>query len=111
MKLEYFRLWLKRLTKEDSKRGVRRRPLFDIVAGASIGAMNGAIVVSSVTKEDKRWEEAEDWIDSAKELVEFWRVQEYLWPTIAEGLDMYPMYRFWLDILHNTSKVPQALCY
>jgi hypothetical protein len=30
---------------------IEKRPLFDIVAGTSIGAMNGAIVVSSVTKE------------------------------------------------------------
>ena len=38
---------------EDKKRKgieIEKRPLFDIVAGTSIGAMNGAIVVSSVTK-------------------------------------------------------------
>jgi predicted acylesterase/phospholipase RssA len=35
------------------------RPLFDIVAGTSIGAMIAAIVVSRVTKEDKSWEDNE----------------------------------------------------
>ena len=38
-----------------------KRPLFDIVAGASIGAMNGAIVVSSVTKSGKSLEDEENW--------------------------------------------------
>jgi hypothetical protein len=34
-----------RKRKDETEKG----PLFDIVAGTSIGAMNGAIVVSSVT--------------------------------------------------------------
>lgn len=37
-----FRALVEKLTKEDSKRGINGRPLFDIVAGTSIGAMNAA---------------------------------------------------------------------
>ncbi len=79
--------------------------MFDIVAGASIGAMNGAIVVSSVTKSDKSLEDPKNWEDSAENVMEFWRVQEQL-PTIADFLDnMSPFYHYWWDIIHNTSKV------
>ncbi len=34
----------------------------------------------------------------------FWKDQEYPWPTLADFLDMNPMYRLWWDIAHNTSK-------
>ncbi len=50
-----------------------KRPLFDIIAGTSIGAMNGAIVVSSVTKEGKNLEGKENWQDSSKKVIEFWK--------------------------------------
>jgi NTE family protein len=41
-------------------------PLFDIVAGTSMGAMNAAVLVSNVVNRNKTWEEA------AKELENFW---------------------------------------
>jgi NTE family protein len=41
-------------------------PLFDIVAGTSIGAMNAAVLISNVVNRKKTWEEA------AKELENFW---------------------------------------
>jgi NTE family protein len=44
----------------------REGPLFDIVAGTSIGAMNAAVLVSNVVNRKKTWEEA------AKELENFW---------------------------------------
>ena len=49
-----FRALVKKLI-DERRRGLenKKRPLFDIVAGASIGAMNGAIVVSCVTKTGK----------------------------------------------------------
>ncbi len=81
-----------------------KRPLFDIVAGTSIGAMNGAIVVSSVTKNGKSLEDPENWKSSTEKVIEFWRAQQQ-WPTVADGLDMNPFYHYWWDILHNTSKV------
>lgn len=91
---------------EDRKRkGLdnEKRPLFDIVAGTSIGAMNGAIVVSYVTK-DKCSEDPKAWQDSAEKVKEFWRVQKQF-PTVADFLDMNPVYRSWWDILHKTNKV------
>jgi NTE family protein len=44
----------------------RQGPLFDIVAGTSIGAMNAAVLISNVVNRKKTWEEA------AKELENFW---------------------------------------
>lgn len=48
----------------------REGPLFDIVAGTSIGAMNAAVLVSNVVNRKKTWEEA------AKELENFWVDEE-----------------------------------
>ena len=39
--------------KEEQAIGKEKRPMFDIVAGTSIGGMNGAIVVSSILQEVK----------------------------------------------------------
>jgi len=107
-----FRAIVERLIKndEDKKRkglDIEKRPLFDIVAGTSIGAMNAAIVVSSVIKKNKEHKSLEDpknWEDSAEKVVEFWRTQQQL-PTIADLLDMNPFYHYSWDIVHNTSKV------
>jgi len=80
-----------------------RRPLFDIVAGASIGAMNGAIVVSAVTSnKGKSLEDGKNW--SAEEVIKFWRAQQQA-PTAADIFDLNPLYHYWWDSLHNTSKV------
>ncbi|HJY10896.1 MAG TPA: patatin-like phospholipase family protein, partial [Nitrososphaeraceae archaeon] len=40
------KILFKRLTQEDNEKGDNNRLLFDIVAGTSIGAMNGAVLVS-----------------------------------------------------------------
>jgi hypothetical protein len=49
-----------------------KRPLFDIVAGTSIGAMNAAIVVSSVTEKDGRSiEDPVKWQESSEKVVDF----------------------------------------
>jgi NTE family protein len=83
-----------------------KRPLFDIVAGTSIGAMNSAIIVRSVTKDNdgKSVEDPENWQHSVEKVIEFWSVQKQF-PTFADFLDMNPFYRSWWDILHNTSTV------
>ena len=57
-----------RLTNRDKERGIRDRPVLDIVAGTSIGAINAAIIVSYVV-ENNTWE------GSSERLNEFW---EYL---------------------------------
>jgi NTE family protein len=41
-------------------------PLFDIIAGTSMGAMNAAVLVSNVVNRNKTWQ------DAAKELENFW---------------------------------------
>lgn len=46
-------------------------PLFDVIAGTSIGAMNGAVLVSNVVNRKKSWKEAAEvlehfWTDEAK---------------------------------------------
>jgi hypothetical protein len=42
--------------------------------------------------------------DSAKEVIEFWRAQQQA-PTIADSLDVNPLYRYWRDTIHKTGKV------
>jgi NTE family protein len=94
---------------EDKKRKdieTEKRPLFDIVAGTSIGAMNAAIVVSSVTNKStgRSLEDRTNWKDSAENVIQFWRAQQQL-PTYADLLDWNPFYHDSWDIIHNTSKV------
>ena len=53
---------------EDKENGEENRLLFDVIAGTSIGAMNGAILVSQYL-ETRSWEKA------AEELENFWTDQ------------------------------------
>ena len=43
-----------KITREDKENGNEERPLFDIVAGTSSGAINAAVLVSHVI-ENKTW--------------------------------------------------------
>jgi NTE family protein len=61
-------LWEK-LTEEDNEHGYRGKPLFDVIAGTSIGAINGAILISQVLKNEG------DWKKSIEKLEEFWTAQ------------------------------------
>jgi NTE family protein len=54
------------LTDENKRDNKKDGPLFDIIAGTSIGAMNAAVLVSNVVNRKKTWQEA------AKELENFW---------------------------------------
>ena len=63
-----FRALYEKITKEDKENGNEERPLFDIIAGTSIGAVNAAVIVSHVI-ENKTWR------GSPEKLIEFW---EYL---------------------------------
>jgi Patatin-like phospholipase len=49
-----FKALMEKITKEDETNGEINRPLFDIVAGSSIGAANAAILVSYVVQ-NKNW--------------------------------------------------------
>ena len=76
-------------TKYDKERGFKDKPLLDIVAGTSIGAINSAIIVSYVM-ENNTWE------GSSERLNEFW---EYL--SKESSLDHIPGFTHWWDYLHN----------
>ena len=75
-----------KLTEEDSKNGYNDKPLFDIIAGTSIGAINGAILLSQVLENNG------DWKKSIDKLEEFWKIQ----------LSSNPDYKsFWLSWFMN----------
>ena len=63
-----FKALYEKLRREDKQNGNEERPLFDIVAGTSIGAINASLLVSYVI-ENKTWKGSEE------KLVKFW---EYL---------------------------------
>jgi patatin-like phospholipase len=97
-----FQALVKKISEEDFKRGLEnKRPLFDIVAGASIGALNAAVVVSNAIK-------SKSWQHSADKLVRFWRYQQYPIPTMADILDINPIYRWWWDITHITNEASKS---
>ena len=57
-------------------------PLFDIIAGTSIGAINAAILVSYVL-ENKTWK------GSSERLEEFWKCLSTPTPQISEALKQW----------------------
>jgi NTE family protein len=70
-----FHALVKKLSKQDqdeSRESFERqkRPLFDIVAGTSIGGMNAAVVLGSIRRGDS-------WEDAAQNVIKFWKDQEY----------------------------------
>jgi predicted acylesterase/phospholipase RssA len=77
------------VTKKDEERGFKNKPLLDIVAGTSIGAINSAVLVSYVV-ENNTWE------GSSERLSEFW---DYL--SRESSFDQFPGLREWWDYLHN----------
>ena len=77
------------VTKRDKERGFKSKPLVDIIAGTSIGAINSAVLASYVI-ENNTWE------GSAERLKEFW---EYL--SKESSLDRIPGFADWWDFLHT----------
>jgi len=74
-----------KISENDKKEGREGRPLFDIVAGTSIGAINSAILVSNV-KNQKNWKESiikleNFWkhVSSDPELTYLWLASWYAW--------------------------------
>ena len=57
-------------------------PLFDIIAGTSIGAMNAAVLLSNIVNRDKTWEEAVHMLEN-------------FWTDDKEGLSSTPTYSYW----------------
>ncbi|MGA9153442.1 MAG: patatin-like phospholipase family protein, partial [Candidatus Nitrosopolaris sp.] len=105
-----FQALVKKIGEEHRKKGLdNKRPLFDIVAGSSIGAWNAAVVLSN-TIGSNRWEHSAEelvsWEHSAEELVKFWQYQET--PTYAGALDMNPFYHYLWDIMHITNNASKS---
>ena len=86
-----YRAFYEMVTKKDKERGFNNKPLLDIVAGTSIGAINSAVLVSHV-KENNTWE------GSAERLNAFW---EYL--SKESVFDQIPGFTEWWDFLHKTN--------
>ena len=78
----------KTLIEKDMKKGTNNRPLFDIIAGTSIGAMNAAVLVSNVVIKNKSWE------DAITELEKFWTDGIALKEGLVPGDDIPPTDKF-----------------
>ena len=81
----------KKLTEEDKENRKEDRLLFDIVAGTSIGGINGTIVVSQflerkeqLEKEGKKIGLGQCWDEDNEKLLEFWTKQISLSPDISK---------------------------
>ncbi len=83
---------------EDSK-----APLFDIIAGTSIGAMNAAVLIGNIQK-------GKSWLDSIKELEKFWtegialkegldRINDDIPPE--DNFSMFPWWKPWTKEFRN----------
>ena len=72
-----FKALYEKITREDKENGNEGRPLFDIIAGTSIGAINAAVLVSHVV-ENKTWN------GSSEKLVEFWKYLSCPTPDITK---------------------------
>jgi NTE family protein len=85
------------LHKEDDSKGEKGKPLFDIVAGTSSGAMNAAILVSYVIEKGT-------WIHSVDRLKSFWSHV-----STKPNVQALPGFRKWWDSWHNFN--PNAASY
>jgi NTE family protein len=94
-----FKALCEKITREDSENGEADRPLFDIVAGTSAGAINGSILVSYVTKrmrENPNWRVKQFWEGSAQHLEKFWSMISST-PYVSEWFNLWWNYWFgWL---------------
>ena len=75
-------LYEKIINDKDRNSDIDNAPLFDIIAGTSIGAINAAILVSYFL-ENKTWN------GSAKRLEEFWKYLSTPTPQISEALKQW----------------------
>jgi NTE family protein len=89
----------KRLTQEDKEKGENNRLLFDIVAGTSIGAMNGAVLVSQYLK-------TRNWHAAIEQLKQFWtREGEGLASTLSkQALEGTYGWKKWHEESKNTKR-------
>lgn len=101
------------LTEQDKKNNVRHnRPLFDIIAGSSIGALNAALIVNSVRQSNMGNNSLEGipeyvWKKSVRELERFW--DEITFPISFFENQVFQM---WWNLLHSvTSNIQEIVRY
>lgn len=87
------------LPKKDEHSGEKERELFDIIAGTSSGAMNGAILASHVLQK-------ETWDGASDNLNDFWRQvsRDQFGRKIGfttEGEQFLPRFSYWWENWHN----------
>jgi predicted acylesterase/phospholipase RssA len=79
-----------KLTEKVDESGVKEnKPLFDLIAGTSIGAINGAILVSQLLKNNGDWEK------SIEKLEEFWKIH------LSSNPDYKSLWDPWSREKHN----------
>ena len=84
-----FRGLYEKLSNEDRRNGMPEKPLFDLVAGTSIGAINAAIVTSYVIDKGT-WEGSADWLEK------FWH-----YVTTDSVVDLTFGFKSWWDYYHS----------
>ncbi len=84
-----FQAFYEFVSNKDKERGFKDKPLLDIIAGTSIGAINSAVLVSYVIEHNT-------WDGSAERLKEFW---DYL--SKESSFDQLPAFANWWDFLHT----------
>lgn len=92
-----FKALSEELPKIDAKKGEINRPLFDIIAGTSIGAINAAILVSYFKEHNKSWDGA------FEKLKEFWNFISF---DINRFIDSEI---HWWDLEHGNDKNAASL--
>ena len=84
-----YRALYESISEMDTKNGNKGKPIFDIVAGTSIGAINAAILISYVV-ENQTYE------GSVERLVDFWK---YL--SKESMVESNPFFKQWWDYWHS----------
>lgn len=98
-----FKALCEKITREDSENGEADRPLFDIVAGTSAGAINGSILVSYVTermRENPNMSVKQFWEGSAQYLEKFWSIISST-PYVSEWFNLW--WNYWFGWLPNSA--------
>ncbi|HEY7082725.1 MAG TPA: patatin-like phospholipase family protein [Nitrososphaeraceae archaeon] len=88
------------LMEQDKKNGEQNRLLFDVIAGTSIGAMNGAVFI-------RQYLQTSSWNDAANTLIDFWTDPDY---GLGSNIDdkITPQLEPWLRDEEWYKEVPGA---
>lgn len=78
----------KEVAKESKSKDNKDLPLFDVIAGTSIGAINAAVLIGNVVNRNKTWEQA------LEQLENFWTDEE-------KGVSSTPDLSKWWWTKHN----------